>query len=657
MAPLVRDEARPIVKKLLFYLARADDPQRMTVGPTLAGLCRAAGWSFECYYSDRRSGLHFGGGDVSMVERGRAAGGLVAGARHLEQAAALADGFEIAVLGDLASPVWPVLERRGAIELLFSRDPLALYSAAVTAMEIALPTRAVVVDPMPQGEQRLVIAPYLAPEFLMGAPCLGIDANGRTGIEELRASGVSSMVGMWLGPAARSRWEKDLDDVSGADATSYGDVTAVLARSYSGWGEGLLLADPDLAAAQLPRIANRKLIPLYGQPQSVVLRKVPDIVRRSREPVYGRQYDDHDFFTVSELGHGLQVLDPAPPFASTRGTVVPPAQAQTRVSEQINGRLPATLMFWAGMIREAECIARVIDLVAATGLRCGLIVTADTFRSIDEPSLAMLSVPPDQGGVGGLVELVLGSTGWGVAAESLLDPERLRDYLASALAELSQRLPAELVPQGWWPLLDTALVTVPPKKIGIRNGRPALFFTPREAQPSTASSSEADAEVSSRLRAVAARAVRNLGLESAFEPRRPFDDHRPGRCDAGVADAVKRAGLRYMWTKAAFGSDRPIWRDDDFLALPLTVGNWDGWSPFYTVSRETDLRRRRAGVRWLAGVIDTPLWLMSGEALDRSSELLRIARFVASGGRRGELVNVLPGSVADHARSIQASHP
>lgn len=644
------------MKKLLLYVTPADDAQRMAVGPALAGLCAAADWSFECYYADRRSGLHFGGGDVSLVERGRASGGLVAGARHLEQAAALADHLEVVVLGDLGSPVWPMLERRGAVGLVASQDPLELYTQAVKVMGVPLPSRALVIDTTPHGDERLVIAPYLAPEFLTGEPCLGIEVNGPTDGAALRSSGVRSIVGMWLGPAARLRWEQELDAVSGAEPTSYADVTATLARSYSDWGEGILLADPDLAAAQLARIARRKLIPIYGQPQSAVLRKVTVVVQRSREPVYGRQYDDHDFFTVSELGHGLQVLDPAPPFASTGGTRIPRSQAEPGVAEETNGRLPATLMFWAGMIREAECIPRVIDLVAATGLRCGLIVTAETFRSIDEPSLALLSVPPDQGGVGGLVELVLGSTGWGVAAESLLGSERLRDYLGSAIEELARRVPPELMPQGWWPLLDTALVTVPPKRVGMHNGRPALFFTPRETQPSVGSS-PAHPDRSSHLRSLAGRAVRNLKLESVFEPRRPFDDRRPGRLDIDVARAVRQAGLRYMWTKAGFGSGRPVWSEEDFVALPLTVGNWDGWSPFYTVSHKRDLSTRRAGVEWLAGVIDTPLWLMSGEALDRSSELLSIARFVAGGGRRGELVNVLPGAVAHHARSIQASQP
>jgi hypothetical protein len=53
-------------------------------------------------------------------------------------------------------------------------------------------------------------------------------------------------------------------------------------------------------------------------------------------------------------------------------------------------------------------------------------------------------------------------------------------------------------------------------------------------------------------------------------------------------------------------------------------------------------------------VIDTPLWLMSGEALFRTAELTAIARDVASGGAKGDLVNTTPDVVARYARIIDA---
>jgi hypothetical protein len=112
-----------------------------------------------------------------------------------------------------------------------------------------------------------------------------------------------------------------------------------------------------------------------------------------------------------------------------------------------------------------------------------------------------------------------------------------------------------------------------------------------------------------------------------------------------------------MWSKAGFGRPRVLQREGDFVALSLTAGNWDGWSPFYTLSTAADLARAerrllRGGPGWLVGTIDSPLWAMSGEILERGSTLYRIARLASAGGRSGRLVNVTPNVVARYARTL-----
>jgi hypothetical protein len=160
------------------------------------------------------------------------------------------------------------------------------------------------------------------------------------------------------------------------------------------------------------------------------------------------------------------------------------------------------------------------------------------------------------------------------------------------------------------------------------------------------------------VRGLAGSLVRGFGLERFFEQRRPFDDRRPGAIDGAVADAVREAGFEYMWTKASFGRPSAALRRNEFVALPFTAGNWDGWSPFYTVSGARDLARaerrllRSGEPGWLAGTIDSPLWLLPGELLERGSTLYRIAQFVAAGGRSGKLVNVTPNVIARYARLL-----
>jgi hypothetical protein len=115
-----------------------------------------------------------------------------------------------------------------------------------------------------------------------------------------------------------------------------------------------------------------------------------------------------------------------------------------------------------------------------------------------------------------------------------------------------------------------------------------------------------------------------------------------------------------MWTKANFGTSTAAWRSGDFVAIPFTAGNWDGWTPFYiyTLGSRHDivgaerrlLRDDRAG--WLASTVDSPLFAMSGEILEHGSVLYRIAELVAGGGRSGRLLNVTPDVVARYARLL-----
>jgi hypothetical protein len=159
-------------------------------------------------------------------------------------------------------------------------------------------------------------------------------------------------------------------------------------------------------------------------------------------------------------------------------------------------------------------------------------------------------------------------------------------------------------------------------------------------------------------RAAAGAVVRSLGLARLVDERRPFDGHRPGALDSEVVRAVRAAGLEYMWTKTSFGTSAPVLCDATFLALPFTAGNWDGWSPFYTLGRAADLHRAerrllRAGrPGWLAGTIDSPLFALSGEVWEHGARLHEIARSATAGGRSGRLVNVRPGVVARYARLL-----
>ena len=642
--------------RLLLFLASASDPARFAVGPALAAAAERSGWRFECYYDALRRGRHFGGGDPAEAPAGWPNGSLFAGGRHADEVRWLASNHEISALGDPQSVLWPVLDELGVEGLVRSTFTRELYAAAFSRLGEPLPRRALVVDASPQGRHGVVIAPYLFPALFGAEPAVALEAS-----LDRDALDADRFEGLFVEPLLA--WLDSSDgDVADRD---YADLTAELAERHSGWARGVFLGDPDLVAAQLGRAARLRLVPLYGQPQVDVIARASRTVSRAREPVYGRQYDDRDFFELARHGRGLQVVDPGPPFESGRDlSPLPPSGAlpgepdDERLEQWAReGRVLTTLLFWCGMIRELDCLPRLIDLIAETGLAAGLVTTAEALELAGSSPLFLLGVPPERGGVLGLLEPMLGSTGRAVAAEVSLPQEAFAEGLREALASATERLTETLRPEGWWPLLDAPLQPISPRRVARRSGRPKLLFTPRGAVPEPVGE---PGPAGTDARALAGRLARRISLDRLFEPRRPFEDQRPGELDRGLAEAVRSAGFSYMWTKAAFGRPAVVYRREDFVALTLTAGNWDGWSPFYTVGAVRDLRspeRRLLRSRkpgWLVGTIDSPLWALSGEVLERGAELYRIADLTARGGASGQLVNVSPRVIARYARLLES---
>lgn len=660
---------------LLLYLSWARDPQRLAVGPALAAAAERAGWAFDCYYDDLRRGRHYGGGDPAAAPSGWAAGSLVAGGRHAEQLLCLAARFRLVALGDADCVLWPALEAAGAEVLVRSCDPAALYGAAFPRLGQEPPASALVVDGEPQGPNDLVTAPYLYPWFLADEPVAGVevtlDQAGRDRLEDL---GITAFRGKWVDSGRALAFAGGLESAEGfVGRSTYAELTAELAGVHARWGRGVLLGDPDLVAAQLPKARRLRLLPLYGQPQTQVITRAAPLITSARDPVFGRQWDDSDFFELAKLGCGLQVVDPGPPFdaasvAARPGGAPGPARAgdaQERPTGPTDaellrwadeGRILVTLLFWSGMLRELDGMYRLLDLVATTGLRAGLVVTAETVEYASASITGLLSARPERGGVSGLVELVAASTGRGVCAEVLLPSGVLGELLADARQAMAACLPPNLQPRGWWPLLDAPLVERRPSPVSWSGGCPVVRFRARGAPAGDQRPGEAGTRAD--LRSLAGVAVRRCGLDRFFEEHRPFDHARPGPIDRRVAEQVRGAGFDHMWTKAHFGASTVCYRQGDFVALPFTAGNWDGWSPFWTIGSVGDvaraerrlLRTRRPG--WLASTVDSPLWAMSGEVLEHGSALYRMAALVAGGGRSGRLVNVTPDVVARYARLL-----
>lgn len=686
--------------KLVLFLTRYQNRHKNAVAATLAWLVEQRNALFEVYYDSIRAGRHYGGGTAGPFgllpggerELGLLTGGLVTGARHGEALSAAFQRFQTTAFsaGEVAfSSLLATAAADGAADVQRVEEPdlVGLYDSVLSSLSQPWPRSAVMVDATPQPGLEGIDA-YLWPEIFY-REALGIEASATDEqLQALRARGVERMFTCGVAVARQSAIRRlgfqveDLLLVETGD--DYAHLTARVAARWEGQRRGWIAGDPVLASYWLPTACRERRAVIFGTPQSRVLELVREGLRSSVEPaVLGRQYDDSDFFTLSELGRSLQVVDPGrpplpvlaayPPRWSTAEedpTSEDPDDDQLRAYAE-QGRVLVSLVFWTGMIREIENLYALMDLLAMTGLKAGIVLTARSLAYRPSP-LDLLSVPRAQGGVFPGVEVLLGSCGTGAAIESLLSPPQLAAHLAAARQDLEKLgLPRSWLPSGWWATMDAPLVALRPwrRPLPVRWTGVAPYLLQVRFHSRNGEAPEAHQLAGppfgasgwqERLRA----RVRASSLRGFFSEYRPYESYGPGPLAPELATTVKEAGFSYMLSKSGFGrSPEIVYRDGDFVALNYTAGRWDGWTPFETVNDVADLRRaerrllarRRPG--WLLGTLDSCLWAFSGELWQSAPRLAAIARFAAEGGASGRLVNVPPRVIARYARLAGVGHP
>lgn len=692
---------QPVRPRLLLFIAPHNYPARNVVAATLAWLASRADSFFEVYYdapalgrhlgSDPRLDAHAGGDDVPVA---MLTGGLVTGGRHHEALLLSLLRFETTVVscGSLIfAGALAALAADGRARVIeFSPDePIALYQWAFEHFQEPWPQDGFLVDREPSAGLKGIDA-YVYPEIFYPQR-LGLESSLEdVDLLEMQRHGLRRLFAAGASPKRQNELRSlgfDLID-SGliTEGDDYGRVTRRIADRWTAERQGWIVGDPTLVSYWLPAACRERRVAVYSIPQSAILDQLASSIQSNATmPVLGRQAEDSDFFTLSRLGQSFHVVDPCRPALPVL-TDVPAAWPAPKAKLESDdptdrelvdwadeGRILTSLVFWTGMIREVENLYALTDLLALTGLRAGLVVTAQTFAWRPSP-LDLLLVPTANGGLHPHVELLMGSAGDGVSIESLLGPESLAEHLAAAARELDRlNVPAALRPRGWWATMDSPLLPrqrgnrVPPVRL---QGSAPFKLQIRFNRSATAATAAAGLAGPSRnghrasLRSRVGRAVRSSNLDRLFLPYRPFEHFAPGDLNPALAKVVKAAGFEYMMTKSAFGQGPTVaYQDDGFVAINYTAGQWDGWTPFETVNDLMDLRtaerRLLASGRpgWLLGQIDSCLWTFSGELWQRAEKLNRIAEFVAKGGASRKLINVRPAVLARYARLVAERTP
>jgi hypothetical protein len=663
-------------KPLLLFLTRLSDFNSAPIAATLAWACQSSGWLFDVYYDSYHQGVHFPGGDWRTLDLGKVTGGTVCADRHFEEFYLLLHQFDVSIVATGESLFHSSVKRLGVPVVIESECPGRIYQAVFAHLGIPLPETIVMTGVSPDASLKGLQA-FLTPEIWLhqglGVPEGIPDAD----LAEMSRPG-SKIVCVCVRDSEVSRLQSCGYAVEVVDRLYPGDdylsVTGRLARRRVDQTRGWLLGDPVLACHWIPKACEDRLVPLYGIPQRRAIKELADVIRSKGTVVYGRQASDHDFFELSGLNQSLQVVDPCrPAFQSVRHVTSNWRDLGSRQGffaheysdEQLNdfrreNRVLVSLLFWNGMIRELVNLYPLMDLIATTRLRCGLVLTSESFEYMIHPPLELLTVPLEDGGVFPLVEVLLGSCGEGVGIESAMESKILSERLSKAIEVIRCRVAHDgYVPRGWWGTMDTGLELLSwwhrPGPIKFFREWPWLRVRIPGQGADFGTGAPASANALERIRTMG----RAMWLSQFAEPLRPYENFRAGDIKREIVCAVKNAGLSYMFTKAAFNRpSRAQYVDDDFVALNYTAGQWDGWTPFETVNSVRDLRkaeRKLLGAHqpgWVVSTIDTCQWTFGGELWKKAPQLFDICRFCSSGGDSGRLVNVKPFTLARYARIL-----
>lgn len=655
------------------------------VAATLAWLCKSKDCLFDNYYDSYHQGIHFPGGDSRELELGQLTGGMVIGDRHFEEFYFMLLNFDVKIFS-LGETIFLSSIKNMNIPVISLSDRFnILYKAVFKHFKMKLSKNIVMIGSN-ICETLSGLEAYIYPEIYYRQAIGVLDSISEDELSDLYQSG-SKIYCLFVNDEVVTRLKKQgyqvdlIDKIEEKD-----DYSSIIKRIVLRWKEntkGWLLGDPVMVTHWLPKACEEDLISLYSIPQEKILDQAGDLISSKGNVIFGRQYSDKDFFKISELNQCLQVIDPyRPPFQSVKHINYSWKTNQDKEgfynSEYSDkelrqfareGRILISLMFWTGMIREISNFYNLIDLIAATQLECGLVLTAQSFEYMMHTPFELLNIPIEKGGVYPLVEPILGSCGIGVGIESSMAIEKLREDLEEALSRIYKKVKIKnYMPRGWWPTMDTYLNKLNwwkrPKRIRFQKYDPYIQFRfyGKENGPKSGNDSYGETiSISSKnsYRERIYKYLNNSGLIKYFSPFRPYEFYEPGSINKDVIEVIKSVGLEYMFTKSGFHTHpKTEYIDNDFIAMNHTTGQWDGWTPFETVNDISDLskserilqRRKKPG--WIVGTIDTCLWAFGGEFWKRSKKLYEIAQFCVDGGKSKKLINVRPYTISRYARII-----
>lgn len=470
-------------QKLWMLIADMSHPCLHLAAPTVAWMAEDAGALFECYLECGRDGTLFARTGSTLI-----------GGHHHQQFNYLNAVFDVQyiILGQ-ASVFRSSIEAFGSDIIAHSDALLEIYRSLLAYENVKCPRRAVFAAcgliKTEKGE--LELAPYLYPEiFFTRALALSSSAAGNKAF--LKETCIEESFYLYLSGDEKNRLLEEIpnarmiDEVRPGD--TYGSLTLRIAERHKHNARGIAFGDPAAILTQLPALCRERRISIYGELQPLPASEVvvspyteekseiaDEVIRLAEETnnhvIVGRQTGDGDLFHWSRGGVCIKIMDPnrpafpvvdviehkwAEPEANLYANEPDDATLERYAAE---GKVLATFLWHSGEMAHNEAMVNLFEVAGFTNIKMGIGVHAARYETAPQ-TWEMLSVPPEKGGVRGLIEPVLHSGGMGVLAEFNCPPERLREHCRESLRRIRGIAGEAGAPRGYYAFMDSDLRTL-----------------------------------------------------------------------------------------------------------------------------------------------------------------------------------------------------
>lgn len=471
-------------KPLVLLLASASHPAKDLIASTLAWMCKDQQVEFDVYYASGDEKFIPGGGEHHQSHQGGALfsvhGSMLIGGRHHQSIARVLAEFETTVVKIGAVHVFDTLVLSSASTVLEPHGTIVdLLETCSQALGREFPKEVVAVqtEGLPL-ELKYGIAQYVSPEVMeRRAAAVPLELQEQE-ISALAKLGVGTVWTISTHESSMAPWEdagiapKRAIELGATD--TYLDVTFRIAEKWKENLSGFDLCEPVLASYWMPFVIRERRAQVIGENvKEAVARLVPLVLAKDDRVVYGRYAggyiggakDDEDYFELFRNDISFQVIEPGRPVlrvtSRNERRMPQPAKAPSDLQPTdiqlgewaSKGKILTTLMFHSGEMSHDDAVLNVMDLCALTKVHVGLPVHVQRYL-FNPDCVEPMSLPVAEGGVLGLCEPVLHSSGFGIIAESLGSPKKIAQMMGDARDRIADVAGERFTPKGVYCYMD-----------------------------------------------------------------------------------------------------------------------------------------------------------------------------------------------------------